>query len=151
MKKELIGSVGVDSGQLMICDPCYIDEKWEKEVFEDIRRYKHFKSDKTLTYRKDFSNYEEIIKEYGKNMNQMIKDLEVKELLPPGPKKNFSYNACCSITLAPQSAGQLFYVKGRPGIAVVFSSGYGDGFYPVYAEKNKDGRIVRITIDMGSE
>jgi len=26
-----IGVVGVDSGQLLISDPCYIDSEWEKE------------------------------------------------------------------------------------------------------------------------
>lgn len=31
MKKELIGYVGVDSGQLMIVDPCYIDSHWKHE------------------------------------------------------------------------------------------------------------------------
>lgn len=35
MKKKLLGYVGVDSGQLMICDPCYIGSEWdEKEDFE---------------------------------------------------------------------------------------------------------------------
>lgn len=33
-------------------------------------------------------------------------------------------------------------------LRVAFSSGYGDGLYPVYAEYNDDGRIVRVTIDM---
>ena len=30
-KWKKIGVVGVDSGQLMVCDPCYIDSEWEKE------------------------------------------------------------------------------------------------------------------------
>jgi len=29
-----IGVVGVDSGQLMVCDPCYIDGQWESEEFK---------------------------------------------------------------------------------------------------------------------
>jgi len=35
MKKELIGYVGVDSGQLLVCDPCYIGSEWEDENFDD--------------------------------------------------------------------------------------------------------------------
>lgn len=31
MKRKLIGHVAVDSGQLLLCDPCYIDSEWEKE------------------------------------------------------------------------------------------------------------------------
>ena len=30
-KKVKLGVVGVDSGQLVICDPCYIDGQWDKE------------------------------------------------------------------------------------------------------------------------
>lgn len=30
-KRIKIGVVAVDSGQLMICDPCYIDSEWSKE------------------------------------------------------------------------------------------------------------------------
>jgi hypothetical protein len=28
---ELIGDIGVDSGQIMICDPCYIESSWEDD------------------------------------------------------------------------------------------------------------------------
>jgi hypothetical protein len=28
-----LGVVGVDSGQLMVCDPCYIDGEWREEEF----------------------------------------------------------------------------------------------------------------------
>jgi hypothetical protein len=33
------------------------------------------------------------------------------------------------------------------GSAVVFSTGYGDGVYPVYAELDEDGRVARIVIE----
>ena len=29
-KRVYLGSFGVDSGQVLICDPCYIDSEWEK-------------------------------------------------------------------------------------------------------------------------
>ena len=59
----LIGHVAVDSGQLMICDPGYIDSQWENEDFEDVRVYKNKHTSKTLTYGKDFKNYEEVLPE----------------------------------------------------------------------------------------
>jgi len=31
--------------------------------------------------------------------------------------------------------------------AVAFTTGYGDGCYPVYAEFNDEGRIAKIVID----
>ena len=100
--KEKIGFAAVDSGQLLVCDPCYIDGQWEKEEFSD-----------------------------------------------KPPQNNFSYNSCCKKTLSKEGAGQLNFKLGHEGCGVVFSSGYGDGCYPVYAEKNKEGRIIRVTIEMG--
>jgi hypothetical protein len=41
MKTQLIGHVGVDSGQLLLCDPCYIDSQWEKEEYEGDDEAKH--------------------------------------------------------------------------------------------------------------
>lgn len=35
---------------------------------------------------------------------------------------------------------------GHEGQAIVVSSGYGDGNYPVYVER-KDGRIARVIVD----
>jgi hypothetical protein len=35
--------------------------------------------------------------------------------------------------------------------AVVFSTGYGDGYYPVYAEFNEDGRIAKVVIEFIGE
>lgn len=32
-------------------------------------------------------------------------------------------------------------------LGVVTSTGYGDGTYPVYVQRNKDGRIVKIVVD----
>ena len=37
-----IGVVGVDSGQLMICDPCYIDSEWKKEEFDSAKKPSNF-------------------------------------------------------------------------------------------------------------
>jgi len=34
MKRKKIGDVGVDSGQVMITDPCYIENEWIKRKFD---------------------------------------------------------------------------------------------------------------------
>lgn len=38
------------------------------------------------------------------------------------------------------------YEMGHEGKAVVVSSGYGDGSYPVFVRKNKEGRIAEVKI-----
>jgi hypothetical protein len=145
MKKQ-IGEVGVDSGQILVCDPCYIDSEWKKEEFNIPRRYRH--NDGTiLQYGKDFPHYESVIPKYGKTMNQINADHEAVELPDEEPSRfPFSYNACCKKTCNHSEDGQLNYEMGHPGVGVVTRSGYGDGCYPVYADYTKDGSVKSITI-----
>ena len=58
----------------------------------------------------------------------------------------YSYQGASATTLSEQSAGELGMAT-----AVVFSTGYGDGLYPVYAEYNEDGRIAKVVIDFLGE
>ncbi len=151
LKKVLLGSVGVDAGQLLICDPCYIDSEWEHEDFEDIRIHEHKITKDRLQYKKDFSNYMEIIPKYGKHMNDLNLTGEWINVASPPAKHNFSYNACCVATLSKECYGQLNYKLGHPGVGVVFSSGYGDGIYEVWGYFNHDGRCVKVEVLMDSE
>jgi len=52
----------------------------------------------------------------------------------------YGYLGACGVTLK-----QGYGVLGH-GSAVAFTTGYGDGFYPVYAEFNDDGRIAKVVI-----
>lgn len=103
-----IGEVGVDSGQLMVTDPCYIDQQWKREQFELECSQEH--ADDTL---------------YG-----------------------YSYNGACNATLNGDGHGKLAFELGHAGAGVAFRTAWGDGAYPVYAEKH-DGRIVRIYVNVG--
>lgn len=52
IKVVLLGVVGVDSGQLMVTDPCYIDSEWERDSFdyegwkENLHKGTHHLADK---------------------------------------------------------------------------------------------------------
>ncbi len=146
MSIELIGHVGVDSGQLLLCDPSYIESEWEQEDFEDIRIYKNIKTGKTVQYRVDFENYETIIPEYGMTMNELNASGEWEPVASPLAKKNFSYNACCDVTLSDKSHGQLHYKMGHAGVGVAFSTAFGDGVYPVYAKYTEDGTLKSVEV-----
>ena len=95
-KGVLLGRVPVDSGQLILVDPCYLKD-WEDGPF----------------------------------------DLNLK------PDNH--YAECCLASLSVKGGGQVFNDLG-----VCFSSGWGDGSYPVYGIR-KDGRIVKVVIEMGGE
>lgn len=138
---EQIGEVGVDSGQLMVCDPCYIDSEWQQHEMEDTRLLKHKTTGEVYQYRVHFENYDSILLD-GKSVNDLIAEGTLIQI-ENKPTGEFSYDGACKATLTKESAGQLGF-----GLGVAFSSGYGDGVYPVYARKNKDGRIVEVRIVM---
>ena len=92
----LLGYVSVDSGQLILVDPCYLKD-WRDGPF----------------------------------------DLNLK------PDNH--YAECCMASLSVKRGGEVFRELG-----VCFSTGWGDGIYPVYGTR-EDGRIVRVEIEMGGE
>lgn len=53
----------------------------------------------------------------------------------------YSYLGACNATLN-EGYGELGTAS-----SVVFTTGYGDGLYPVYAEFNEDNRISKVVID----
>jgi hypothetical protein len=67
----------------------------------------------------------------------------------------YGYLGAANATLSKEGYGTLgtAVIEGsgltgtNAGSAVVFSTGYGDGIYPVYAEMNEDGRVARIVIE----
>jgi hypothetical protein len=90
-QKTLLGYCAVDSGQLIVVDPCYLNN-WKGG-------------------------------DYGKNND---------------------YTRACEITRNDDQGGEIL-VTGQAGIGVVFSTGWGDGSYPVEAEY-ENGRIKNISI-----
>ena len=148
MITQLIGHVGVDSGQLLLCDPCYIDSQWVEEDFEDFRAYQHKDTKNQLTYRIYFRNYAESIEAYdGKNMNELIATGEWEEVPDTkGAVNPFSYNACAKATLSEDGHGELKFNLGHTGAGVAFRTAFGDGMYPVIANYMDDGSLRSVEV-----
>lgn len=176
MKTEIVklGEVGVDSGQLMICDPAYIsseflnpDSKGKADHAHDI--YKHVDG-KLWQYccgeKPSHENvnpfkgsYEDVIPEYRETPNSLIKKgLFVKTDLDPTPhipEGEFSYRGISKITDNHNMGGQLNYLMGHEGVAVAFRSGMGDGTYGVFAEivntKYFGRRVKKVYVELISD
>jgi hypothetical protein len=118
----LLGEVGVDSGLLMVTDPCYIDTEWQNAPANDD-------TDETA-----FDHSTIHIK------NDMVKTSE-------RPLQPYSYEGVMAATVTA-NYGELAYKMGHAGAGVAFSTGWGDGVYPVYGELH-DGRILRVFITTG--
>ena len=87
--EKIIGYCAVDSGQILLIDPCYV---WDD----------------------DFS--------------------------PNGEPTGLPYDTACRITISDKRAGE---VAG----GVVTGTAWGDGSYPVTAEFDSAGNVLRVTID----
>ncbi|MFF2890768.1 DUF4241 domain-containing protein [Paenibacillus sp. NPDC057967] len=93
-----IGEVMVDSGQLAIIDPCYLN-RWQHGDYE-----------------------------------------------PETAEPTNDYDAACKASMSRRGFGEI-----KDGLGIAFNSGQGDGVYPVRAVFDRDGRIVRVEIDMSGE
>ncbi len=58
-----------------------------------------------------------------------------------GKEGQYSYQGISATTIA-SNFGSI-----GDGLAVAFSTGYGDGSYPVYVKTNSDGRVSMVVID----
>lgn len=162
MSKKIVtlGQVGVNSGQLMICDPCYLDDfKRESETgkLPSLHKiYKHHEDGSLWQYtygdkpeRADVNafpgSYANVIPQYGMTPNQLIEKgilvvSKEDDPLESIPSDEFSYRGACKATLGNENRG------GEFNLAVATSTGYGDGSYDVKAEI-VDGRVKKVWIE----
>lgn len=132
--KKLIGHCGVDSGQLIITDPCYLKDFVNNEfTAKTFTKIKH-PDGKTEEVERGSKRWFKIVEDINQKKIEIIS--ERMEELP----KDYSYQGCAMATLSKEHAGEL---KNEMGVAT--STGYGDGSYPVYATY-KDNRIQKVEV-----
>ncbi|MDQ0255565.1 hypothetical protein J2S74_002947 [Evansella vedderi] len=162
MNRKKIGAVAVDSGQLMIIDPCYIESYWEKNENvepEGIEFWggdaeqivEHFNLEETYgvqsneggSYTVLTGDYKDLSKEIGQYANQNKLGLIVTEYSPGSTYKQVS-----DANMNQERTGACIHGHGGFPLGLSFASGYGDGLYDVYATYNEDGVIVKVEIEM---
>jgi hypothetical protein len=151
---EMVGYVGVDSGQVMIVDPCYLGE-WKDNEFSYRTGIRNKKTGREISCWEQVDgvgkiNWSTPLPEFdGKDMNKLSEDTETWEKFSEYPDAgDFSYSGVCGITCGEENAGEI----AIGGSSCVASSTYlGDGSYPVYAVKDKYGNIKKLIIDFYGE
>jgi len=138
---EKVGDIWVDSGQVLIVDPCYLS-KWEDDDLVHIRGIR--KGNKSYQYGKDFQFYDDPLKEEGdRTPNDLVR--QGWEFYSEYPQSGeFSYSGVSQLT-CEKRYGQLEHG------AVGSSTGLGDGCYPVYAKVNSEGRVEKLIIEFMQE
>ena len=155
-RTKVVGHVTVDSGGLIVTDPCRLSE-W-RSGYQDRpgRRYRDRSNGEIYVSGEDFICFGADELPNGKIMEQMVEDGEV-ELLRDDQESDFSYEGYWRARGCAERAGQLHQrmidFRGLsdvlPTAAVVFGTEHGGGTYPVYITYGKRGRPVSVTIDLG--
>lgn len=146
--KVLIGHIGVDSGQIMIVDPCYLND-WKDNEFRSNIGLKNIKTGKILLCWDEVEGIGKIdwatpLPEYGgKCMNDLFLETDTWQKYEEYPDYGeFNYSGVSGVTCKG-----LFGEIGN-GIAVASRTYMGDGCFPVYAiTEGKGGRVKQIVID----
>lgn len=157
---KLLGSVGVDSGQLMVCDPTYIDSEWNPgqapsghpaEVLTEKGKQR-FPDNKDWSWRYNgygttYASPQEVLG--GMSVNE-ARDEGLIVASDNPTSQEFSYRGCCDASRSDKGGGSMDFKAGHEGAGVAFSSGYGDGCYEVWGKTNEEDRVIEVRILMGS-
>ena len=170
-----IGQVGVDSGQLVLCDPAYIESQYKTipssgadhahDVYEhadgSLWQYTHGDPSNIKGVTNFPGTYGDVVPRYGKTPNEMIESKELKKRSDINPVQHipegeFSYRGICQATSRNDSqGGQLNFTLGHAGAAVAFRTGLGDGVYDVFAELVDAGiwgeRVKKVWVELISD
>lgn len=167
MRKVLLGHVGVDSGQLMVADPCYINSQWKQngsvigvklwgQAHKEIYSFLKDKYPELEISQRDHVIYVKTTDvELAKNIYAEGSQYAhiIGKVIVGNLETNSTYDRICHVTQNEENqGGSIPYVMGHEGFAVAFSSGLGDGFYPVYATiEDVPGwgeRITKVEIEL---
>lgn len=148
MREVLLGHVGVDSGQLIVTDPVYINNQWKKDgaiigvklwgqAHEEVHAHLKDKYPDLDIYH---DRHVVTIKTTDSALAEEIYDeghfhaRSVQKVIVGSFETDSTYDKICDVTLNQENqGGPIPYKLGHEGFAVAFSSGLGDGLYPVYA------------------
>lgn len=147
---KLLGHAAVDSGMLMVTDPCYIDSEWQDQELQPLKAYIDSETGKTYHHFEDFVRFDEPLPGFAESVSDAISNGRlVEEELEREKPFPYSFRGAANASYADIEAGEkteLVFQHGGPGAGVVFRTGFGDGVYPVYGEMI-DGRVVRIYVN----
>lgn len=150
----MLGVVGVDSGQLIIIDPCYIQNDWNKEgrdfcvkfwgqgdkdVAEKLTSDGYIVFDMNGAYKVPTVNQNDLehyIRAYAE---------EIGKAVVTSIQTGSTYEQVCETTGGPSYGGEV-------DLGVAFSSGLGDGSYEVYATIQEvpgwGERVTKVEIEL---
>lgn len=141
---EKIGQVDVESGQVLLIDPCYIKDQWKNVPFTDNRGYRHIETGQELRLGIDFTSHEELVLGLNKSVNELYREGAL-EVIHDQPGDELNYQNCCLTTRQPTRGGNV------GPLATAISVSAGDGLYSVFVERDENGNVLRVLLDFTTD
>lgn len=163
-KRILLGVVGVDSGQMVLADPCYIEDGWIHQSEAEVTGVDFWgKNESAVQERMESKGWQCHKKKNGfriKTTAAREVENQLQKLQHEGLYFNYglwhetaTYDVCGDM-IKNSKGGQLHFVD-YPEVGVVFESGFGDGTYEVWATIRDYGklgkRIAKVEINLITE
>ncbi len=144
---EELGEFFVDSASVLITDPMYVQQEWNREEpFIDNRDYIHVPSGKIFVHGEDFVRFDERLPGLDKTPNELVKNGELRKV-EIAREFTFSMPGAMYATTTPAGYAELKFSNGNSGAGICVRTVHGDGGYTVYGERFR-GDLVRIYIDL---
>ena len=120
MARELVGEIGVDSGQVFIVDPCYLNDplRWNPKKMLQFAKEHEKKGEDRMA-----ANSYRLAKEKTELQN-LIKD----------------WSAVCKDSEQAKHEPRM-YASG-----IISPTRHGDGGFPVYVHRDDEGRVKKMEI-----
>ena len=172
---EIIGEVAVESGILMITDPKIMDQTWEvgtEPVGQPFMVLTKLGKEKYPTFKAwrfqspfPWGSYEDFCPDLAMSIDRAV-ERKLVQSVDHDPVRTYSLRGASDVAqLSGERSGQLVYEeKGECDCqekdcdggsiempaAVAFPAEGGDGIYPVFAWRDRKGRIreIRITLNV---
>ncbi len=173
-RRVLLGTVGVDSGQLLVMDPCYIESEWiprDQALAVSVRFWgedapraarwvrRAFPTARVTRIRPtlyhatfappdadDLTRLQAALADHAAAAGWLVTATVARQS---------TYDRVCAATDGPNHGGGIPYRRGHDGLAVAFAAGLGDGTYAVYATLVDCGawgeRVAKVDIELLSD
>jgi len=149
-----VGDFEVVSGEINVGDPCYggdrrltaMNGRWQGFVEYSDEGSWGTRVAVLLARHADYNNFLSNLEEdggLGVDSGQMsVVDNDIAADCGEG-----LYDDICKATLAKESAGLVSALDDEHSIhGVASSTGFGDGFYPLFVAKNDDGEAIAVKV-----
>ncbi len=141
-----IGSLLIDTGKLIFCDPAYLHH-WKEDSFEAHRAFRDTQTNRTYVYGEDFNHFDAILFD-DKSVNTLMAEKRL-ERIPYGESGEFS-NSAVTKGVINKGYVQCNFPEGFEGMAIAVATPGGDGEIPVFAEF-KDGVLKKLWLEFEDE